>query len=591
MSNKFLFQNMHGKAVMPVDHINSAGGKAYKLGDKEALLQFVMTGTFNGTYYKSATDILTQLLEILGRVDNAFIFKAAIYARDKGKMKDMPALLVAYIGVSVSEQPDEIRQLWRNLFFRVIDNGRMLRNFIQMIRSGHLMREVRTEAGIIFNKPVKSFGSMMKSAVQEWLNEAPASVLMNAYTGTNPTMNQVMRMFHPKPKNEERKALFSFFYGNEVKKEMFDNMPDIFKRYILIIKMAKTMPDFPLETYGTSYKDGFHFQLLSSLGLPSSHWKHIAKTMSINTLRMNLNNLLKWGVFEKPITKDMVNLLPDNEMIDFVCARLMDEESLKYVIPYQLFMTYMSLDDKIPTAINIAVQKSINIAMKNIPAPVMDIVIGVDVSGSMDNAITGDRGRFTSQVKCNMVAALIACAYITKASQTPGMSVYLVPFDSQIREIKLNPLDTIVTNAEKLSKCGGGGTDCSIPFRFVNQEKVKVQLMILISDNESWINNGRSNMHTTSQIEWRKVLRNNHGCKLVCLDLQPNRSTQVRTDASVLNIGGFSDEIFKRIDDFCKGTPEESENSWVKHVEEIELPYKRLDKFDNASDNEEPSEC
>ena len=52
--------------------------------------------------------------------------------------------------------------------------------------------------------------------------------------------------------------------------------------------------------------------------------------------------------------------------------------------------------------------------------------------------------------------------------------------------VRLNPRDSIMTNAEKLADIGGGGTACSAPLRLLNHEKARVDMVIIVSDNESW---------------------------------------------------------------------------------------------------------
>ena len=58
-----------------------------------------------------------------------FLAKVAIHAADKGHMKDMPALLLAALTAQRSVLVPE-------LFAQVVDNGKMLRNFVQILRSG-----------------------------------------------------------------------------------------------------------------------------------------------------------------------------------------------------------------------------------------------------------------------------------------------------------------------------------------------------------------------------------------------------------------------------------------------------------------------
>jgi len=132
MANKNLFKSRGAtKSVPKADTRNRAGGKAYKMSDKHALAQIAATNCFNGTYYASAGDNLklakVAALNLTG--DPEFIAKVAVYSRTKGFMKDMPAFLAVVLA-------DLNPVLFRQVFRRVIDNGKMLRNFCQMARSG-----------------------------------------------------------------------------------------------------------------------------------------------------------------------------------------------------------------------------------------------------------------------------------------------------------------------------------------------------------------------------------------------------------------------------------------------------------------------
>ena len=90
-------------------------------------------------------------MELVAKVEPAFVAKAAIYARERGHMKDMPALLLAALSTL---DP----QLFARAFPRVVDNGRMLRTFVQIMRSGAVGR--------------KSLGSRPKAMVEAWLTPA-----------------------------------------------------------------------------------------------------------------------------------------------------------------------------------------------------------------------------------------------------------------------------------------------------------------------------------------------------------------------------------------------------------------------------------
>ncbi len=69
------------------------------------------------------------MIDLAYAVSPEFVAKTAIYSRERGYMKDMPALLMAALSVA---EP----KLCAATFPRVIDDAKMLRNFVQMMRSG-----------------------------------------------------------------------------------------------------------------------------------------------------------------------------------------------------------------------------------------------------------------------------------------------------------------------------------------------------------------------------------------------------------------------------------------------------------------------
>ena len=99
MASKTLFKSNQG-CIPAADTVNEAGGVAYKFGNKHALAQLASTGCLNNTFYVSDTAQLDKVLELTKGLDPKFIAQVAVYARERGFMKDMPALLCACLAVN-----------------------------------------------------------------------------------------------------------------------------------------------------------------------------------------------------------------------------------------------------------------------------------------------------------------------------------------------------------------------------------------------------------------------------------------------------------------------------------------------------------
>ena len=108
----------------------------------------------------------------------------------------------------------------------------------------------------------------------------------------------------------------------------------------------------------------------------------------------------------------------------------------------------------------------------------------------------------------------------------------VLPFKEDVVDgLRLNPRDTITTNAERLAALPPGGTNCSAPLRRLNERHVRADLVILFSDNESWMDSpqhGRTagSSATETMREWTRFRHRNPAARLVCVDLQPYATTQ-----------------------------------------------------------------
>jgi len=524
MANKNIFRSLVGMFSPKADTINNAGGLAYKQSPKQALAQYAATGCFNRTFYTDANEQLDSVLALANEVDADFVAKTAFFTREKGFMKDMPALLVAVLSVKDKE-------LFERAFPRVIDNGKMLRNFVQIMRSGTVGR--------------KSLGSLPKRMVREWFETRDTEKIFKQSVGQSPSIADILKMVHPRPGEAEREALYGYFIGRNIDT---DKLPEVVKHF----ERFKTgdsaeVPDVP-------------FQMLTALPLGGKEWTSIARNAPWQMTRMNLNTFQRHGIFA------------DKAMVELIAERLRDGEAIRRsrVFPYQLLSAYKAAEanDGIPREITEALQDAMEIATENVPAINGKVWVFPDVSGSMRSVVTGYRKGATSTVRCVDVAAMFAAAILRK-----NPTAEVIPFESNIVEVKLNPRDSIMTNAEKLSSLPAGGTNCSAPLRELNRRKAAGDVIVYVSDNESWIdspNYGRFGGNATETMkQWNEFKNRNRDAKLVCIDVQPNAHTQAHERLDILNVGGFSDQVFTLVAEFAGGNLDAGH--WVGVIDRVEI--------------------
>ncbi|MBS0203184.1 MAG: RNA-binding protein [Planctomycetes bacterium] len=525
MANKTLFQTIAGRLLPQATAQNEAGGRAYQRSPQQALAQFASTGCFNSTFYASGEEQLDRVLTLCNNIAPEFIARTALYARQRNQMKDMPALLCAILSV---KGPG----LMAEIFDRVIDSPKMLRNFVQIMRSGVTGR--------------KSLGTLPKRLVCQWIESRTDDQLFVGSVGNSPSLADVIKMVHPKPTTPQRAALFGYLIGREHDKAALPELVRLYEKFLRNTNPGKVaVPDVP-------------FQLLTGLPLTKQDWCQVARNATWQTTRMNLNTFERHGVFES------------QEMFSLIANRLRDREQIarSRVLPYQLLAAYVNTEGSVPRPIREALQDAMEISIENVPNIEGQVYVCPDVSGSMRSPITGVREGSTTRVRCIDVAALVAAALLRKNPQAE-----VLPFESKVVNCSLNPRDSVMTNAQRLSSLPCGGTNCSAPLEELNRRRAMGDLIVYVSDNESWVdspNYGRFGGGATETMkQWAVYKQRNPQAKMVCIDIQPHETTQAVERPDIINVGGFSDQVFGLIADVAANRF--TQDHWVREIERMTI--------------------
>lgn len=298
MANKSVFAGIKGKLLPRSDAMNHEGAPAYSLTPHQALAQLAATGTFNATFYADAREQLDEVLKLAWQVEPDFLAKTAVHAFERSYMKDMPALLLAVLSQMHGDQ-------FERAFGRIVKNGKMLRNFVQVMRSGATGR--------------KSLGTRPKRLVLGWLEKASDAEIIRAAVGNDPSLADVVKMVHPKPASASREALYGYLLGKPYDVNALPGLVTAFEAF-------KRDPSLPVPNVP--------FQMLTTLPLTKEHWVSIAESAGWQMLRQNLNTFARHGVFEVEGFAEML------------ARRLADADEVKRsrVFPYQLLVTFMNVD-------------------------------------------------------------------------------------------------------------------------------------------------------------------------------------------------------------------------------------------------------
>lgn len=562
---------------------NAAGGKAFKMNPEHALAQYAFTGTLSNTFYTKAELHLEKVLALCNECDPEFVAKTAVAARQQGYMKDMPAMLAAYLHTF---HP----QLLARVFDRVLDNGKMVKNFVQIVRSGRLGR--------------RGLGSTTKNLLRAWLEGREDVQLMYDNIGGNKSgdvsLADILRLVRPNPQSKERSALYAWIRGAKVvdgerlvqsvryKDRKSGEFVETDRVYSIddLPKRVQAWEAYKVDPHRFEKPPKVPFQMLTSLELGVDEWEVIAKNMSWQELRQNLNTLQRHGVLDNP------------RILEYVCEKLRNPEEIAKAkcFPYQLLVAYLNTGptpqgfgwttnywqswersddgkgkeaDKItaPKVARYALEAALEEAVKNVPAIEGQVFVCPDTSGSMGYPVTGERGHYgqppKTKVRCVDVAGLITAAILRH-----NPTARALPFSTRVHDIELNPMDSVMRNAEKFTALGGGGTNCSEPLRVLNSLDAIGDVVVFVSDYESWADT-RSGPGTAMMKEWSYFKVRNPKAKLVCVDLTPRDNKQLTSHPDILHVGGFSDQVFKIMARFVKG--ELAAHHWTDEIQRIEV--------------------
>jgi 60 kDa SS-A/Ro ribonucleoprotein len=408
------------------------------------------------------------------------------------------------------------------VFRRVINNGKMLRNFAQIVRSGQIGRQ--------------SFGNRAKNEMRYWFTSRLPESIFHQSSGSSPSFADILRMIHVRPSTPLHDELYKYLLGVEHEGEY--QLP-ILREYEAFKQGSLKVPMLP-------------FTMLHSIAKTQGQWTNLALHCTFTTIRMNLNLFQKHGLFENPgVLEHCVKTLSSPESV-----------SDSRVYPYQLMNTALHIQD-MPERIQVALNTAMELATRNVPELTGNVIVCPDISGSMDCAVTGVRKGATSTATCRLVAALITACISRKNPERTK----ILAFSDRVFEVVAKESPTVMAMARFIAGLPSGGTNCSLPMQMVLDSHLSVDLMVYASDNQSWAD-FQEGSSTEMAKRWQEIKQRNPNAKLVLIDLAPCATTQCRERADVLNIGGFSDSVFDLVASFARG---DDAKKWVDEIKAVDL--------------------
>lgn len=462
--------------------INKAGGESFSQSPELELVSILLTSFANDQFYRSANDTLTRLKELIGLCNKEFVAKAAVYARTIFGMRSITHVVASELAKHIGGEK-WAKDFYTAVVYRPDDMTEILA--YHTANNGKIPNSIKKGFA-------KAFDKFNSYSLAKYRGEGKGFKLVD-----------VVNLVHPLANDKNREAIDSLVQGKLRSTQTWESL------------MTKAGQDATNEEEKAEFKKDVWIQLIRE------------KKIGYFALLRNLRNIIEQA--------------PD--AIDEALSMLVDESliSKSLVMPFRFTTAYEEIrklnDGKIVRNTLVALNKAVDIAVRNVPVFEGETLVVLDVSGSME-------GR-PAQIGSLFSAVLL------KSNNADFMI-----FADNAQYKNVNPLDSTITIAESM-RFSAGGTNFKSIFNVANK---KYDRVIILSDMQGWIG------YTTPAAEFNEYKRTTGANPFIySFDLNSNGSMQF-PEKNVFAIAGFSEKVF----DVMKYM-ETDKNSLIKDINKIQL--------------------
>lgn len=515
-----------GKTPPPVsptyqkaDHKNAEGFPAFSRSIEEQTLSVLMTSTLSNTFYTKDRELAQETVEVLRKMaakDPEFLARACAYARDKGLLKLAPTVGLAVLSAEETER----KEWFRKAFPKVIQIPDDLREFVVLCRKAQIRKGTRIKEGKVL-AGTGGLGGVAKVMVQHSLRHLSEFHTVKYGSGRSEviTLRDILRMAHPKPKDEAMRERFGWLVNgwSEVGSEPSPTNSMIWA----LEKLKRTENEAEVISLVEKYRLPAEVVIPSVRKMTVKIRKALLKSMPYMALLRNLNTLGRAGVLE------------DKATVKEIAKRLSDPEAVKKSRQFPFRFLNASRAFNGPQEIRDALTDALEASVTNLPEIRGRVCVSNDVSYSMSGKAS-DKGTATVAE----IAAIFAGALLKKCED-----VVLLPFDTEVRLdlAKVSRRDTVMSIAERIG-VAERGTKLGAPIQHLLKHRTVVDVFIGLTDNEDWVAKGFLSY-------WEEYKRTvNPKAKTVLVTIAPERDFVAPEGyPDVHFVQGWSDSVLRYI--------------------------------------------
>lgn len=554
---------------------NHAGGASFVLTIWDRLVRFLILGSEGNTYYATEQKMTLDNLDGLKACIKADGVRTVgqIVAIDAGNRAPKMSTILFALAVCHVHGDDATKAAVRVAIPKVIRIGTHLFMYLDNLKAlgSMLSRSKRTALSALLNgwKPADLAYQMAKYQNREgW------------------TWRDALRVIHPKPKGVYQRALFRLAIKGDVKEltaAQVKALPSVTKAVLKIKESAAKSVKLAEMTKGVKpvARCGGKTTLLKGVMSESALCKLIEKERLSHEM---IPSELQTPAVIEALTKHMPAtallrqlarlgskglLDPLSDSAKRIAERLSDAEWLRKsrVHPIQVLSALTVYRGGVgirgsltwtpnPLIVN-RLEKAFYAAFHNVEPTGKRFLVGLDVSGSMGTGEIAGVPRLTPCMGAACMSMVLARTegdenvFIHGFSGGYSHDWYQSPRDpiGGFKSLGITSLDTLASAMAKAHDNNFGRTDCSIPMRYAMENRINVDVFVVITDNESYA----GPIHPSQALnEYRRKF--NPDARLVVIGMTATEFTVADpNDKGSLNVAGFDSAAPAIIAEFVRG--------------------------------------
>jgi len=432
---------------------NYEGEKVYRMTPEMELYERVLTNLVGeDKFYTKGSEDLENLKNIVQKVlesDPKFVLQLANYARNFMNLRSVPILLLVLASLNDGAKP-YVREYTPKIVKRADELAEVISLF------NLLVGDIGDQA------PKGSLPASLKKGLADTFGNFDEYQFNKYKTG----LKDVLRLTHPKPKNEYQNQLYRYLIYDEVGEEL---------KQIRALKKLLQKKEFDAEALELIQESHATWEVaISHFGNKAEVWN--ALDLPFMAGLRNLRNLLECGAC-KALDK-VINMLKDEKTV------LRSKQ-----FPFRFFSAYREISKtyvyEVPIEYKQEVLRALEIALflsiKNLPKLDGKTAIIVDTSGSM----------------CSPISENSVVEYIDISTLMGAISQYIsdeslvVAFATTAKIVELSRDSGIIQNMAKIrSTYVGSGTYVEEALKLLEKNDYVPDRILLFSDMQVYSQSG-----------------------------------------------------------------------------------------------------